>query len=380
MESFIFHNPTRVLFGKGLISVLGTELKQQGAKKLLMVAGGGSIRKNNVYSQVIQSLRAAEIDWIEVWDVQANPNLEKVRDIISIARKQQVDSVLAVGGGSVIDSAKAAAAGFYMEDVWNAFTGNESIRAALPIYTVLTLSATGSEMNNFAVITNSQIHSKCSIESPLLFPKFTIIDPTIQASLPFRQTVNGALDATAHILEYYFADDKAITTNAINTAMLKTIMEMTDRLQKNAADMVARSNLAWCATLALNGISGAGLRGGDWACHSIQHAFSALKPQISHGEGLGVIFPAWIEYMRERMPERFLRWAKEVWGEETVFSALRRFRDKITAWEAPTSLRDLGIKDEDLPQLLELITSSNSVGILSKLKRADIEALLMLAY
>ena len=380
MESFIFHNPTRVLFGTGLIGALGQELKAEGVKKVLMVLGGGSARKNNVHGQVIQSLKAAEIDWIEAWGVQANPTLEKVREIIAFARKEQIDSILAVGGGSVIDSAKAVAAGFYMEDIWNAFIGEEPIRAALPIYTVLTLSATGSEMNNFAVITNTETKSKCSIGSSLLFPKITIVDPTVQASLPFNQTVNGALDATAHILEYYFADDKAITTNAINTALLKTIMEMTDRLQKDSADVVARANLAWCATLALNGISGVGLKGGDWACHSIEHAFSALRPEIAHGEGLGVIFPAWIEYMSEKMPGRFLSWAHDVWREENVSKALRRFREKINEWGAPTSLRELGIKDEDLPILLELISSSQSVGIFSKLGSADIEALLMLAY
>ncbi len=377
---FVFHNPTRVFFGSGMISVLGTQLQKHGAKKVLLVAGGGSIRKNSVYDQVVQSLKDSGIDWVEAWGVQSNPTLEKVREIIALAHQEQVDSVLAVGGGSVIDSGKAVAAGFYMDDIWKAVTGEESIKAALPVYTVLTLSATGSEMNSFAVITNSEITCKAGLGSPLLFPKFTIIDPTVQASLPFRQTVSGALDATAHILEYYFAEEDAIATNAINAALLKTIMEMTDRLQENAADMVARANLAWCATLALNGISGVGHKGGDWACHTIEHAFSALKPQIAHGEGLGVVFPAWIEYMNQKMPKRFSGWAKDVWDEDNVCRALHKFREKISAWGAPTSLRELGIQDEDLPVLLELITSSGTLGGFSKLERADIEALLLLAY
>jgi alcohol dehydrogenase YqhD (iron-dependent ADH family) len=216
--------------------------------------------------------------------------------------------------------------------------------------------------------------------SPLIFPRLTIIDPSVQSSLPFNQTVNGALDATAHILEYYFSDDQAITTNAINTALLKTIMEMTDRLRQNSADLVARGNLAWCATLALNGLSGVGLKGGAWACHSIEHAFSALKPEIAHGEGLGVIFPAWIEYMSERMPTRFEGWAHEVWGEHNVSRALRKFRDKIRLLgrrhlaarprpQRPRPARPPGT-DHELPLHRPL----------SKLGRADIEALLMLAY
>jgi len=380
MDSFNFYNPTRVMFGTGMIRALGKELKDAGLTKVLMIAGGGSIRSNSVYSQVTDSLRAAGIGWVEGWGVRANPTLEKVRELIKLARDEQVDTILAVGGGSVIDSAKSTAAGFYMEDVWNAFTGREAIKQALPIYTVLTLSATGSEMNSFAVLTNTAERKKWGTGSPLLFPRLTVIDPSVQSSLPFNQTVNGALDATAHILEYYFADDKAIATNAINTALLKTIMDMTDRLKADSADLVARGNLAWCATLALNGLSGVGLKGGDWACHSIEHAFSALKPEIAHGEGLGVIFPAWIEYMSERMPQRFEGWAHEVWGEHNVSRALRKFRDKIASWGAATSLRNLGIKEHDLPVLLELIMSSRSVGVFSKLGQADIEALLMLAY
>lgn len=377
---FVFHNPTRVFFGSGMISILGAELQKRGAKKVLMVAGGGSIRKNSTYDQVVASLKESGINWVEAWGVQPNPTLEKVREIIALAHKEQVDSVLAVGGGSVIDSGKAIAAGFYLDDIWKAVTGEERITKALPVYTVLTLSATGSEMNGNAVITNSETMSKSGFGSHLLYPVFSIIDPTLQASLPFRQTVSGALDAIAHILEYYFAEEDAIATNAINTALIKTIMDMTDRLQENAADMVARANLAWCATLALNGISGAGHKGGDWACHGIEHAFSALKPQIAHGEGLGVIFPAWIEYMNQKMPGRFSGWAKDVWDEDNVCRALHKFREKITAWGAPTSLRELGLQAEDLPVLLELITASGTLGGFSKLESADIEALLMLAY
>ncbi len=380
MEAFSFYNPTRVHFGTGMIRLLGREMKEAGIKKALLIAGGGSIRGNGVHSQVVESLRSAGIDWVEGWGVRANPTLEKARELIDIATHESVDAIIAVGGGSVIDSSKSVAAGFYLEDLWNAFTGMERIQKALPIYTVLTISATGSEMNSFAVLTNTEEMKKWSIGSPVLFPKVTIIDPSVQCSLPFKQTVNGALDATAHILEYYFADDKAIATLAMNTGLLKTIVDMCDRLKADSADIVARGNLAWSATLALNGISGVGMRGGDWACHTIEHAFSALHPDISHGEGLGVIFPAWIEYMSEREPARFLPWAKNVWGEDSVAKALRRFRDKIESWGAATNLRDLGIKDSDMPILMDLITASRGVGTISKFNRGDIEALLMLAF
>ncbi len=380
MEPFSFYNPTKVHFGANTIKFLGQEMKTDGVKKCLLIAGSGSIKENSVHNQVIDSLKANHIEWVEAWGVQANPTLEKVREMIILARQEEVDAVLAVGGGSVIDSAKTVSAGFYLQDVWDAFTAKEKITRALPIYTVLTLSATGSEMNSFAVLTNAEEKKKWGIGSPLLFPKVSIIDPSVQCSLPFKQTVNGALDSMAHIHEFYFMDDKAIVTVATDTALLRTIVEMTDRLKVNSCDLVARSNLAWCATLALNGISGAGLKGGDWACHTIEHAFSALYPKIAHGEGLGVIFPAWIEYVSEKEPQRFIPWAKDVWNADNVSQALRKYRAKIESWGAPTSLRDLGIRESDLPILRNLILDSQEVGKIVRFNADDIESLLMLAY
>lgn len=380
MEAFTFYNPTKIIFGVGTIKNLGQELRLAGINKCLLVAGGGSIKANGVYAQVMESLEKSEIKLCEVWGVQANPTLEKVREIISVAKDNQVEAILAVGGGSVIDSAKAVAAGIYVDDVWDIFSGKEKVSKALPLYTVLTLSATGSEMNGNSVITNVPLKQKWAFASQHVYPKASIIDPLVQCSLPFKQTANGAIDAMAHILEYYFADDKAISTLSINDALLRTILEMTDKLKQNPADLLARGNLAWCATLALNGISGIGMKGGDWACHQIEHAFSALHPDIAHGEGLGVILPVWIEYLSEKDPARFIRWAKNVWGEENVARGVHRFRDKIESWGMSTTLRDLGIQESELPLLLDIIGKENRVGALSKFTQNEIESLLMLAY
>lgn len=380
MEAFTFHNPTRIHFGVGMIAQLGKELQAAGHASCLMIAGGGSIKQNTVYNQVIESLSKHGINVIEAWGVQANPTLDKVREMVVLAREAKVDAILAVGGGSVIDSAKAVAAGVFLADPWDAFAKDIRIEKALPIYTVLTLSATGSEMNGNSVITNTATKQKWAFSSPLVYPKVSVIDPSVQCSLPFKQTANGAIDAIAHILEYYFANRIALSTLAVNDALLKTIVEMTDRLQHNPCDLVARSNLAWCATLALNGISGVGLKGGDWACHQIEHSFSALHSNISHGEGLGVIFPTWIEYMSEKDPSRFTHWAKNVWGEDSVPRAIQRFRDKIESWGMAGSLRDLGIRDKEVPELIKLIMLSPKVGAVSQLSAGEIEALLMLAY
>jgi len=380
VESFTFYNPTRVHFGKGMVSMLGKELREAGIGKCLLIAGGGSIRTNGVYADVTASLKEYGITWREGWGVRANPTLSKARELIELARSEQAEAILAIGGGSVIDTSKAVSAGYYMDDVWQMFTGKAFPDKALPLYVVLTLSATGSEMNSFAVLTNTETRQKWGTGHPLLFPRVTIIDPAYQSSLPQNQTVNGALDATAHILEYYFAAPASLVTRSLDSALLRDIVSMTDRLVADPQDYVARANLAWSATLALNGLSGAGMKGGDWACHSIEHAFSALHPEIAHGEGLGVIFPVWIEFMAERHPETIDRWAMEVWGEDSIAMAVKRFRSKIKEWGSASSLRDLGIRQDELPILLDLIMTSLRVGGISRFTREDVEALLLLAF
>jgi alcohol dehydrogenase len=380
MEAFSFHNPTQIMFGKLQIGNLGAQMHRDGIKSCILIAGGGSIRHNGAYDQVIQSLDKAGIKYSEAWGVQANPRLDKTREIITQARDFGAEAVLAVGGGSVIDTGKAVAAGVYLKDIWNAFIRKERIQQALPLYTVLTLSATGSEMNGNAVITNMDSLQKWGLSSPQLYPRLSIIDPSLQSTLPFQQTANGAMDAMAHILEFYFANDQALSTLAIDEALLRTIVEMTQRLQIDAHDYVARANLAWSATLALNGMSGIGLKGGDWACHSIEHACSALHPEIAHGEGLAVIFPVWIEYLGEKQPSRFLRWAHSVWNEDSISLAVRSFRNKLQSWGMAASLRDLGIKQEELSKILELSMLTPSLGGVFKLSKDEVCSLLMLAF
>lgn len=379
MNNFNFYNPTKIIFGKDTVAEIGKELNTNNHKKVLVLAGKGSIKANGVFEQITSSLQKNNIDFVEMWGVQANPTLDKVNETIEFARKHKVDAILAVGGGSVIDSAKAVAVGYYLDDLWAFMQKKVQAKETLPIYTVLTISATGSEMNSGFVITNTQTQQKWGGGSPMLFPKVSIIDPTIQFSLPWEQTVNGGLDAIAHILEYYFADCNAVATREIDKALVKTIVTMVDRLQVNPEDYTARANLAWSATLALNGISGVGMNGGDWACHIIEHAFSALYPKIAHGAGLGVIFPAWIEYMVFKHPEKFNDWF-EIWGETNSISGLISMRNKIREWGSPVSLRDLCIHKDDLARIADKIMEFPAIGNVSKFNREDIEAILLLAY
>ncbi len=379
MNDFNFYNPTKIIFGKDKISEIAKELVADKIGKVLLLAGGGSIKKNGVYEQTIDSLQKNKIEFVEMWGVQANPVLSKVNEAIAFARDNEVQAILAVGGGSVIDSAKAIAVGFYLDDVWMFMQRRVKATKALPIYTVLTISATGSEMNSGFVITNSETQQKWGGGSDLLYPKVSIIDPSVQFSLPWNQTVNGAIDALAHIMEYYFISEDNDVTLSLDEALMMSVIRATDKLQANPHDYNARASLAWSATLALNGISGIGMSGGDWACHIIEHGISALYPRVAHGAGLGVIFPAWIEFMAIRYPSKFTRWCK-VWGADNFIAALINMRTKLREWGNPISLRDLCIQKSDLKAIADKIMEFPSIGAMSKLNREDIEAILILAY
>lgn len=375
---FTFYNPTKLIFGKGKIAEIGKEISVSGAKKILLIAGGGSIKKNTVYDQTINSLKSNNLQWVEAWDVRPNPTLEKTKEIISIAKKEQVDSILAVGGGSVIDTAKAVAAGFYVDNVWDFFEG-KSIEKTLPLFTILTISATASEMDPHAVISNEQEKKKWSISTPSLFPQVSVIDPTVQFTLPWNQTAYGAADGITHVMEFYSIAKDQETTLAINDAILRTIIKTTDALKQDPKHLSARSNLAWSLTLALNGMSGAGLHGGDWSIHAIEHAISALHPKVAHGAGLAVVAPAWISYLHKYNSETFKRWAKNVWDCDSTEQALKKMKEKYSSWGLPTSLGELGVNKDEIPILADIVMKRGQPGALKQLNKNDVEEILRLA-
>ncbi len=379
MNNFSFHNPTQVLFGKDTIPQIGEELAKRGHKKVLLLAGGGSIKQNGVYEHTVKSLEAAGIARAECWGVQANPILSKVQEAIALCREEGVDAVLAVGGGSVLDSAKSVACGFYMNDVWAGFEKTEAITRALPLFTILTLSATGSEMNMFAVLTKPEEHKKWAIAHPSLYPVLSIVDPSVQTSLPWRQTVCGGVDSLSHIMEFYFIGKPGDTTVAVNTSVSRTIIRSVDELQRSPGDYEARANLAWGSTLALNGISGCGLNFGEWSTHMLEHAVSAHHPNVAHAEGLAVLFPAWIEYCQSANPETFAHWAEALWSSQSVEEGIAAFRDRLRQWEAPISLGDLGVKREEIPAIAETAMLTQPLGSLRPLSHQDVVNILEIA-
>lgn len=376
MNNFNFYNPTKIVFGKDTIPTIGREIKSYDLKKILILAGGGSIKENGVYKEVITALKNEQIEWLELWGVQPNPVMSHTLNAIEIAKINHAEAVLAIGGGSVIDEAKAIAAGVYLKNFWDAFEWKVPIKKALPIFSILTLSGTGSEMNPFAVITNEGEFKKWNIGSTEIFPKVSIIDPSVQMSLPWHQTVNGAIDALTHVMENYFmaTDEEAVMS--VNEAIMRSIINSVDKLQFNQKDYNSRANLAWCATLALNGISGIAMRGGDWASHRIEHSISALFPKVAHGAGLAVIYPAWIKFVNNNKPKLFNRWAKNVWNANSVNEGIENMKAKFAAWKAPTSLKEFGISEKDMNQIVQNTILFGSIGAIQQLDIDDIATIL----
>lgn len=379
MQNFVFHNPTKLIFGENTIEVIGKEISKSGYKRILLLYGGGSIKKNGVHDTVVKSLKDNNIVFVEHSGVVPNPVLSHANEGIELCKRNNLEAILAVGGGSVIDEAKSIAAGFYLNNLWDAFERKAEIKDALPVFTILTISGTGSEMNPFAVLTNEDEKKKWNIGAACLYPKATIIDPRIQMSLPWHQTVNGGIDAISHILEYYFNSTVQEVSISVSEALIRTIVLCLDKLQVNPKDYPARANLAWAATLALNGLVGSSTIG-EWAAHRIEHGISALYPEIAHGAGLAVVFPAWISYTRQANPSQYERFAKNVWNSNSLDEALAAMKSKYRDWGAPISLRDLNIPKEKIGEIANNASRLGVVGNLLPLTEREMAEILELAY
>lgn len=387
MNNFEFYNPTKILFGKGTIEKIGSEIKTKDYKKVLFLYGKSSIFKNGVYETVSKSLKENNIEFVELGGVQPNPVLSKVYDAIEICKKENIDAILAVGGGSVIDSAKAIAAGAYYEgDIWDAFEGKVKLKKSLPLFTVLTISATGSEMNAFAVITKEDEKKKWAFTAGASsYPVVSIIDPSIQSTLPEEQTMHGAVDAMSHIFELYFdGSDNTDILDEYSEGLLRIIIKHTRILLNDPDNYESRAQLVWAATLALNGSNGTGRSWGDWATHSMEHSISAYY-NIAHGAGLAIMFPAWMKYVYKIKPEKFARLAEKVFGildgsiEEKALAGIEAVKKFYKEIGEPTSLKDINLTEKEIPTLAENASLQAPLGRLKKIEKSDIESIFNIA-
>lgn len=354
MNDFTFFNPTRIEFGADKEQRIGQHLAEHGIKKVLLCYGSERIKREGLFAVVSQRLSENGIEWVELGGIVSNPVISKVREGIALAKQHQVDAILSVGGGSVLDSAKAIAAGVcYAGDVWDLFVGKASVDSALPLFAILTLAATGSEMNPGAVVTNEDTRQKFFISSPALFPKVSIVNPALMRSVSRDYLVYSASDVIAHLIEVYFtAAVHPKLQSRLVESLICTVIETTEALLENPNDDDARAQFAWAATLALNGLTSSGTAGFSFPNHAIEHSLSALF-NVPHGAGLSVVMPAWMKWFQNRNPEQFKRFAGEVFGVITAadgIAALEKWFNKIGT---PTRLSQLGIQESDLPTIVD---------------------------
>ncbi|WP_306602391.1 iron-containing alcohol dehydrogenase [Azonexus sp.] len=354
MENFTFFNPTRIEFGTGKEQLIGQHLAEHGIKKVLLCYGSERIKREGLFDVVGKSLSEKGIAWVECGGIVSNPVISKVREGIALARQHQVDAILSVGGGSVLDSSKAIAAGVcYDGEVWDLFCGKARVESALPLFAILTLAATGSEMNPSAVVTNDETQEKFFISAAPLFPKVSIVNPVLMQGVSRDYLVYSASDVIAHLIESYFtATVHPKLPSRLVESLINTVTETTEALLIDPANYAARAQFAWAATLALNGLTYSGAAGFSYPNHAIEHSLSALF-NVPHGAGLSVIVPAWMKWYLDRNPAQFGRFAKNVFGVdggEQGIAALQAWYDKIGT---PTHLSQLGIKEIDLPAIVE---------------------------
>jgi hypothetical protein len=362
MTLFTYHNPTRIEFGPDKENQIGKWLKEDSIVKVMLVYGTGSIKNNGLYDRVIESLMNEGIEYIELGGVISNPILSKVYEGIDVARAFNADAILAVGGGSVIDTGKAVAAGvLYNGDVWDLYLGQSAIHQTLPVYTIVTLSAAASEMNGNSVITNETTKQKYSIGSNLLNPKLSIVNPKLMMSVSKEYLVYSASDIIAHAIETYFtATDHPHFQSRLVESIVKSVIELTNRLIEHPEDYNARAEFAWVSSQALNGLTTSGTGGGNWPNHMIEHSLSALF-NIPHGAGLSIIVPAWMSWYKEKNKDQFERFAKEVFGKKSAEEGITMLKRWFGTIGTPITLAQANIPRE---RISDIAQNAHSLAIL----------------
>ena len=354
MFDFTFHNPTKIEFGRGKEQNIGLYMRKFDAKRTLLIYGSDRIKKDGLFDTVATSLKENGIEFIELGGVVSNPVLSKVYEGIELARKFNADSVLSVGGGSCLDSAKAIAAGaLYEGDVWDFFTGKDPSRA-LKIFDVITLAATGSEMNSGAVVTNEATKQKFAIHGDVLYPLVSVVNPQLQKSVSREYLVYSAADVIAHSIEGYFtASVQPDIINLYIESNIKTVMKTTKILLADPDNYDARAEFAWAATMALNGLTYVGTHGYSYPNHMLEHAMSAVV-NCAHGAGLAVIMPAWMKWYKSRNLGAFERFARESFGANSADEGIAAFKAWLSKIGAPVSLKAVGIEGETLDEVVNL--------------------------
>lgn len=389
MEDFEFVSPTHFVFGRGVEEQVGAKLAERGARKVLLHFGGQSAVASGLIDRVKASLAAAGVGYVELGGVRPNPEVTLVREGVALCKEHGLDWVLAVGGGSVIDSAKAVAVGArYEGDVWDFFETKQQTSDVLPIAVVLTIPAAGSEASKNTVVSNDELGLKSGYPNNAQRPKLAFMNPELTFTLPPYQTAAGLTDMFCHLLERFFDDVGAVpVTDNLNLSLMKTVRAEAPCVLAEPDNYDARANVMWAGTLCHQGLAGVG-RHEDWATHGLEHELSALDPDITHGAGLAVLFPAWMEYVYPENPARFAFYGREVFGlasagnvEDDALSAIDETRGFFASLGMPTTLAELGIGEEDIERMIPTLKANKGevFGSFKKLTMDDAREIYRLA-
>ena len=382
MKNFNFYNPTKIYFGKGEVEKVGKLVKEYG-NTVLLVYGKSSIKKMGLYDQVIKLLEKEEIEIIDFGGIDPNPRIESIRKGGDLCKKHNVDLVLAVGGGSTIDAAKGiASAAMYDGDPWDFYSYKVESTGALPIATILTLAATGSEMNAGSVVTNFETKEKNGWGSPYTNPKFSILDPENTYSVSYHQTGCGIVDSLTHVYEFYFSNEKAYLNDRVCEAIMKTIIHYGPKALENPRDYEARSNLMFGSTLALNGVSGFA-KDFEGFNHTTEHVLSAFY-DIAHADGLAILAPHWMEYiLSEKTVDKFYEFAVNVWGVnpgrdkmDVAKKGIKKVFEYYKTLDMPLYLKDLNIIDPPIDEIVNKAVKNKTIGRYVQLTKEDVKNIL----
>lgn len=394
MNSFTFVSPTKFIFGAKVTDEVGSHLVAAGYRRVLLAYGQGSVEKLGTLDRVRDSLNKAGVEFVELSGVRPNPEITSVREGLKAARDFGIDLVLALGGGSVIDCAKAIAVSYdYDGDPWDFSSKKTPITKALPVACVLTIPAAGSEASDSCVISNDELGMKSGMNSDLIRPAIAFMDPELTYTLPVYQTAAGITDMIAHILERYFSGVGAVSvTDNIATGLIRSIIDNSVTVLTNPLNYEARANIMWASTLAHNGIAGIGRgiggRVGDWSSHGLEHELSALDTSITHGAGLAVIMPAWMRYVMPANPLRFATFARDVFNiffdennpasiEAAAKMGIDELQDYFTSMGMPATLQDLGLCEDDIERMIPTLIANKGeeFGSFMKLTADDARAI-----
>ena len=382
MNNFMYEIPTKIYFGENQIQEnLSNEIKKYG-KNVLLVYGGGSIKKIGLYKIILNELKNNEIKMFEYAGIEPNPRHTSINEAIKICKDNDVDCILAVGGGSVIDSSKLIAVGRYYEgDSWDLVLDNKKVKNALPIITVLTLSATGSEMNGAAVISNIQTHEKQSIKSPLMLPKVSFLDPTLTFTVNKYQTACGSADILSHIMETYFARNNGLyMLDKVMEGLMKTVIKFGKIAYNDPTNYEARANLMWASSWAINGFVRIDKQPNKWVCHSLEHELSAFY-DITHGLGLAILTPKYLEYaLNEDNVQRYYEFGVNVWGIDSNLPKIEVAKKSIECLkeflfndlELTDNLTSLNIDDSNFDEMASRICKNGIIKGFIDLNKEDI--------